>query len=76
MKMDWKRKLSSRKFWQSLIGSIAGLVALFGGPAFTDEIVTQVATAIAGAAMVIVSVIAYLKAEKDIDVAREQAKKG
>lgn len=31
MKIDWKRKLSSRKFWVSLAGFIAGLIVIFGG---------------------------------------------
>lgn len=29
--IDWKRKLTSRKFWVSLAGFVAGLVILFGG---------------------------------------------
>lgn len=31
MKIDWKRKLTSRKLWVALAGFIAGLVVLFGG---------------------------------------------
>ncbi len=31
MKIDWKRKLTSRKLWLSIAGFIAGLVVIFGG---------------------------------------------
>lgn len=31
MKIDWKRKLTSRKLWVSLAGFIAGLIVIFGG---------------------------------------------
>ncbi len=31
MKIDWKRKLTSRKFWFALAGFIAGLIVIFGG---------------------------------------------
>lgn len=31
MKIDWKRKLTSRKLWVSLAGFVAGLIVIFGG---------------------------------------------
>lgn len=31
MNINWKRKLTSRKFWVSLAGFIAGLIVIFGG---------------------------------------------
>ncbi len=31
MKIDWKRKLTSRKLWLSIAGFVAGLVVIFGG---------------------------------------------
>ncbi len=31
MKIDWKRKLTSRKFWVSAAGFAAGLIVAFGG---------------------------------------------
>lgn len=31
MKIDWKRKLTSRKFWVSIAGFVAGLIVIFGG---------------------------------------------
>lgn len=32
MKIDWKRKLTSRKFWLAVCGFVAGLCAAFGLP--------------------------------------------
>lgn len=31
MKVDWARKLTSRKFWVSIAGFVAGLIIIFGG---------------------------------------------
>lgn len=31
MNINWRRKLTSRKFWVSLAGFIAGLIMIFGG---------------------------------------------
>ena len=31
MKIDWARKLTSRKLWVSTAGFVAGLVVIFGG---------------------------------------------
>lgn len=31
MKIDWKRKLTSRKLWVAIAGFIAGLIVIFGG---------------------------------------------
>lgn len=40
MKIDWKRKLTSRKFWVALAGFIAGLIVAFGGNSETAETVS------------------------------------
>ncbi len=40
MKIDWKRKLCSRKLWVALAGFIAGLIVAFGGDADTAETVS------------------------------------
>lgn len=40
MKIDWKRKLTSRKLWVSLAGFIAGLVIIFGGSQDTADKIT------------------------------------
>lgn len=50
MKIDWKRKLTSRKLWVSLAGFIAGLVVLFGG---TKENADKVSGAILSGAAVV-----------------------
>lgn len=31
MNINWTRKLTSRKFWVSLAGFVAGLIVIFGG---------------------------------------------
>ena len=31
MKINWQRKLTSRKLWLSIAGFIAGLIVIFGG---------------------------------------------
>ena len=40
MKIDWKRKLTSRKLWVALAGFIAGLVVTFGGSSETADTVS------------------------------------
>lgn len=40
MKIDWKRKLTSRKLWVALAGFIAGLIVAFGGNNETAETVS------------------------------------
>ena len=37
MKIDWKRKLTSRKFWISIAGFVAGMVVIFGGSQDTAD---------------------------------------
>ena len=37
MKIDWKRKLTSRKLWVALAGFVAGLIVAFGGSDQTAE---------------------------------------
>ena len=52
MKINWKRKLTSRKLWMSVTGLVTGLVLIFGG---TQE----KADNISGVIMAAASVIAY-----------------
>ena len=40
MKIDWKRKLVSRKLWVAVAGFAAGLIVAFGGDSETAETVS------------------------------------
>ena len=40
MKIDWKRKLTSRKLWVALAGFTAGLIIAFGGSEDTANTVS------------------------------------
>lgn len=53
---DWKRKLTSRKFWMALAAFVAGLILAFKGDAATAETVS-------GCIMSAASVIAYALGE-------------
>lgn len=61
-KIDWKRKLTSRKLWVSLAGFIAGLVIIFGGSQDTADKIT-------GAIMSGAAVIGYALGEGLVDAA-------
>ena len=58
-------KWKSRKFWVAIVGQVVGIVALIWGVSIAGQV-----EAIAGAVIVILVTLGYLKAEKDIDVAR------
>lgn len=60
MGIDWKRKLSSRKFWAALAGFV-GAVAVFCGAG--ESLITEM-TAIISAAGVL---IAYILGESIVD---------
>ena len=60
MKIDWKRKLSSRKFWAAL-AAFVGAVAVFCGAG--ESVITEV-TAIISAAGVLA---AYILGESIVD---------
>lgn len=53
-KIDWKRKLTSRKFWLSVASFISMLVIAFGG---TQEVSAQVSAIIIAGATVIAYII-------------------
>lgn len=50
--IDWKRKLTSRKWWMSVSVLIIGLIQMFG---FSEQLVSQ----ISGTIMAVASVVAY-----------------
>lgn len=60
MKIDWKRKLSSRKLWIALTGFITALLVAFNVDAGTIEHITSIIMAFA-------SLIAYIFAEGFVD---------
>lgn len=49
-KIDWVKKLTSRKLWLSIAGFVAGLIAIFSGDAVLSEKVSG--AILSGAAVV------------------------
>lgn len=64
MKINWKLKLSSRKFWMALIGFITPMLFLFKVADTDVETITSII--MAGATL-----IAYILAEGFVDANRE-----
>ena len=62
MGIDWKRKLSSRKFWIAVVGLVSGIMIALG---HTEQEAQQIGGIIMSAA----SVISYILAEGMIDAA-------
>lgn len=62
MKIDWKRKLTSRKLWLAVAGLVSGIVIAFNGSA-------EVAETVSGCIMSAASVVAYIVGEGLIDAA-------
>ena len=65
-KIDWKRKLSSRKLWAAAAGIVTGLAMVFR----LDE---STINSVAGAVVSVASVVAYIITEGKVDA--ENAKK-
>ena len=63
MKIDWKRKLTSRKLWVAVAGFITGVMLLFTAGA-TEETIT-------GCVMALGSVVAYIVGEGLTDASRK-----
>lgn len=64
MKIDWKRKLTSRKLWVAIAGFTAGLILIFGG----DQ---QLADKISGAILSGAAVVGYIFGEGLTDAANK-----
>lgn len=62
MKIDWKRKLTSRKFWAAVVGFVTPMVLAFGAG-------EAVATQVAGIIMAGGTLIAYIIGEGLTDAA-------
>lgn len=60
-KIDWKTKLSSRKFWALLASFIAGVVVLVTG--------NDPTTTVGGCVMAFGAVVAYILGESWVDAA-------
>ena len=59
-KIDWKRKLSSRKLWIAVIGFVTPLLLAFG---VAEDVATQIASVIMSGA----SCVAYILGEGLVD---------
>lgn len=59
-KIDWVRKLTSRKFWVALIGFVGALLVAFNVDAGSVEQITSIIMSFA-------SLIAYILAEGFVD---------
>ncbi len=63
MKINWKQKLTSRKFWAAVIGFVTAMMVAFGINDLTIEQVIAVITAAS-------TLIAYIIGEGMVDAAR------
>lgn len=63
MKVNWKQKLTSRKFWAAVIGFVTTILIAFGVNDLTIEQIIAVVTAAA-------TLIAYIIGEGMVDAAR------
>lgn len=63
--INWKQKLSSRKFWSAIIGFVTTLLIAFNVPNLTIE---QVVAVIGGVG----TLVAYIVAEGLVDSQREE----
>lgn len=61
-KIDWKRKLTSRKFWLAIVGLVSGLLMAF-------KVDAEMVDTISGVIMAAASVIAYTIGEGLADAA-------
>ena len=66
VKINWKQKLISRKFWAAVIGFVTALMVAFGVNDLTIEQVVGLITAVS-------TLIAYIIGEGIIDAARIDA---
>lgn len=60
MKIDWKRKLSSRKMWAAIIGVVMSVMVMFNAPEEEQAKVTGLITACS-------TLIIYILAESNVD---------
>ena len=65
MTIDWKRKLTSRKFWAAVVGFVTPMLLAFG---MAEDNVTQVVAIIMAGA----DVVAYIIAEGLVDASHTE----
>lgn len=61
-KIDWKRKLTSRKFWAAILGFVTSILAVFNLPDATVEQIIGMISAVS-------ILIAYIIGEGMVDAA-------
>ena len=59
-KIDWKRKLSSRKLWAAIAGVVTGLAMVF-------KLDKSTISSVAGAVVSMASVVSYIITEGKVD---------
>lgn len=64
MKIDWKRKLSSRKFWALIAGFVAGIIVFVKSPERSPE-------AVGGLVVMLGSIVSYVIGEGLADSKRD-----
>lgn len=64
MKINWQRKLTSRKLWVAIAGFVAGLIVIFGGS-------QENADKISGAILSGAAVVGYVVGEGFTDAAQK-----
>ena len=69
MKIDWKTKLSSRKFWAAIAAVVLAMLAFFQVPEMTQQQVTGLISAIG-------TLVIYILGESAVDAARNKNDKG
>lgn len=68
-KIDWKRKLTSRKFWVAVIGFVTAIMVALNIDKMTVEQVTTIVSAMA-------TLIAYIIGEGLTDAAHKEEREG
>lgn len=63
MKIDWKRKLTSRKFWALIAGFVAGIIVFAKSPERSPE-------AVGGLVVMFGSIVSYIIGEGIADSGR------
>lgn len=64
MSIDWKRKLSSRKFWALIAGFVAGIIVFVKSPEKSPE-------AVGGLVVMLGSIVSYIIGEGLADSKRD-----